>query len=527
MTAKSLCPVCGKENLGKGVTCSIACRTEAMKSAPLKEFVCQIPSCGKTFQSRGTTSRYCPEQHYRTCGECSKEVKVSVRNALEETYVCKSCVQKKAAAKARKTLQEKYGVVNVSQLKAVQEKKRQTSLERYGTEHWIRSDEVRKKVKATLQERYGVDAPFQSPEILEKTRKTHKERHGVENPFQRDDIKAKIRQTMTDRYGAPFVLQIPEFRERLIAKQLDHSFEFGSSKRISKMNVEYGSLLEEVFGLKVGYEARFGEFYADIVLGDVYVDLNPTISHNSKISYLCAMEGCLDGCEKHRPVNEDYHLKRALAAHREGVKLVQLYDWNSREEKERLIRDALLDEGVSYEAIELTTKRIDAKKATLLAEDSKAENHHYGLYSEDELLAVATFGESRFDTSKEYEWIRYAVKKGVLIHGGSGRLFQAFLDEVKPKSVISYVDFDHTTSARTFLNSCGFQELAVAGPGKIWSKGTRKIYHNSLLRQGADRLLGTSYGSMTASGLNNEDIMLLEGWLPVHTAGNRVFVWGE
>ena len=75
------------------------------------------------------------------------------------------------------------------------------------------------------------------------------------------------------------------------------------------------------------------------------------------------------------------------------------------------------------------------------------------------------------------------------------------------------------------LNHCGSQELKPTGPALVWSKGDESVPETSLLRLGADRLLGTSYGSREESGLDNHGIMLTEGWLPVWTAGNRVFTW--
>ena len=49
----------------------------------------------------------------------------------------------------------------------------------------------------------------------------------------------------------------------------------------------------------------------------------------------------------------------------------------------------------------------------------------------------------------------------------------------------------------------------------------------SLLSIGADRILGTSYGSKKESGMDNRDIMLAEGFLEVYTAGNRVYLWNK
>ncbi len=68
----------------------------------------------------------------------------------------------------RKTIKEKYGVDNVSQIAYVKELKKKKSLKRYGVENVLQSDEIKKKIKKTNIERYGVENPSQNAEISQK-----------------------------------------------------------------------------------------------------------------------------------------------------------------------------------------------------------------------------------------------------------------------------------------------------------------------------------------------------------------------
>lgn len=47
----------------------------------------------------------------------------------------------------------------------------------------------------------------------------------------------------------------------------------------------------------------------------------------------------------------------------------------------------------------------------------------------------------------------------------------------------------------------------------------------SLLMIGADRIIGTKYSPPKKCGMNNEEIMLKEGFQKIYTSGNRVFMW--
>ena len=61
-----------------------------------------------------------------------------------------------------------------------------------------------------------------------------------------------------------------------------------------------------------------------------------------------------------------------------------------------------------------------------------------GLFYQDELVAVMSFGKPRFNKNYEWELIRYATSKHVI--GGAGKLLKYFERIYKPKSIITYAD---------------------------------------------------------------------------------------
>ena len=65
-------------------------------------------------------------------------------------------------------------------------------------------------------------------------------------------------------------------------------------------------------------------------------------------------------------------------------------------------------------------------------------NIKIGLFNENELVAVMTFGKPRFNKNYEWELIRYATSKHVI--GGAGKLLTYFERTYKPKSIITYAD---------------------------------------------------------------------------------------
>lgn len=61
-----------------------------------------------------------------------------------------------------------------------------------------------------------------------------------------------------------------------------------------------------------------------------------------------------------------------------------------------------------------------------------------GLYYKNELVAVMSFGKSRFDKKIQYELLRYCSKLETNIVGGPSKLFKNFILMYDPSSIVSY-----------------------------------------------------------------------------------------
>lgn len=507
----------------------------------------------------------------------SKEIRDKTSATNLERYGVKVPAQnKEQQEKQRKNNLERYGVEHHFEASTIKEKIKKTNLERYGAEAYTSSSDFQEKSKASFLNKYGVSSPGKAPEIRAKIKKTNLERYGAESSFGAKSVQEKIsatnlekygnrmslhgeliaekvKKTMIERYGVEFSMQSKELlskgrnstRERYGVdygflteaakeKSLQARIESGNPGRISKRNRVFAEKLSSTFTETVIFEPRLDEkSYADLSVGNILIDINPTFTHNSFTSLSCVLKKCKEiPCLKHKPTANDRHFKRAQLALEQNLSYVQIYDWDDPERVMNFLRGKLERGWEHHSARKLELRSLPQKLTKEFLEEYhiqgtvRGQSYRYGLFSEEELLAVATFGNSRFKSKASHEWLRYAVKRGHIVHGGAGRLWKAFLEQVSPESVISYVDFDHTTKQETFFSSLeGWVEGKPTGPSKVWSKLDKRLYNNSLIRQGADRLLGTAYGSREDSGLNNEQIMLLEGWLPIHTAGNRVFHW--
>lgn len=113
-----------------------------------------------------------------TCDYCGKQYELMYKLYLHSIktglLACDSCQRHKH----KSTIQERYGVDNMSQIESVKDKKRQKSLDKYGVEYTLQAKEVRERGEQTMLKKYGVRHPLQSDEIMRKMTQSFYE-HGT------------------------------------------------------------------------------------------------------------------------------------------------------------------------------------------------------------------------------------------------------------------------------------------------------------------------------------------------------------
>ena len=520
-TITKICPVCGKEfsytcnrASGNKKTCSREC---SLKYKSNQCFICGKPSIGK----------YCKEGEDFKCVTCGK-VFHREHSKNMPIHCSRECAirDKKVLNKIKETQINKYGSYGFNT-----EKQKKTMIERYGYETPAKNAEVKNKIKATqyannnnqfafntetqrqtMYNKYGSYGRLGDPNELKKQQEYMLKTYGVKTPAELPEIEAKILDTLT-KNGRPV---------------------FGKSSRQSKTNEYWKLLIEETFNVQVETEHRVENSFFDLYIPDknLLIDINPTVTHNVTMSYQCRKEGCGLPCDKHLSISRSYHYDRAITAQKNGYKLIQVYDWDNKVDILHMLNQKLNNKTIKISSHKLRLERIDQKTANKflnlyhIQKGGRKQLYCYGLYSQDELLAVATFSKARFKSNYDYEFYRFAIKRGYTLFGASDKMVKQFIKDVDPTSIVSYIDFNHTTTD-TFLTRMGFIEQEKTGPTAVFAKKDcrKKVPMTSLLAIGADRILGTHYGPKSKCGMNNEEIMIKEGWLKVFTAGNRVFVW--
>ena len=202
---------------------------------------------------------------------------------------------------------------------------------------------------------------------------------------------------------------------------------------------------------------------------DIYIpELNLGIEYNGS-----AFHATIGGAFSNKDKN--YHKNKFILAREKGIHLISIFDyaWKSNQEK---IKNYLHD-------VIASTARIYARKCELcivskseavtftdkyhLQGSARLQEINYGLYYENELISVMSFGKPRYkEKSNTYELQRYCVKTGITVVGGAERLLKAFEQEYSPLKVISYSDSNYFSGG--IYPRLGFTFVKYTEPDYVW-----------------------------------------------------------
>ena len=225
-----------------------------------------------------------------------------------------------------------------------------------------------------------------------------------------------------------------------------------------------------------------------------------------------------------------YHQQKFLAAKEQGIHLISIFDvdWNTNADKIKMYLKSLLVDNKKVFARKCEIKSVDRKVANEFTDKYHLQGHarlssiNYGLYYNDELLSVMSFGRLRLQKTEEgqYELHRYCVKDGYTIVGGANRLLKAFEREYNPKYLLSFSDNDYFMGG--IYDKLGFTNDGQSTPRYYWFLNNEEIKREKCqlkhLKEKCPELLQEAYDNKAS---NKEDYVMLKlGACKVYRSGN-------
>ena len=136
-----------------------------------------------------------------------------------------------------------------------------------------------------------------------------------------------------------------------------------------------------------------------------------------------------------------------------------------------------------------------------------------GLYYGDELVQVFTYLNSNWSSIKPEnrpDWTisRICTSHGLIVEGGSKKLFNYFIENECPEHVVGY--FNCSKAIINEYASTGMKHVCTLNPTQTWSRFDEAVQEP----------LYKSTGDYT-----KPQLMVLNGWLPIHDCGKEKYEW--
>jgi hypothetical protein len=376
--------------------------------------------------------------------------------------------------KLKQTLNDRYGVDHYSKTKDYVQKVKKTSLDKWGVDNFSKTEEYLIKSKRTYLSKWGVDNFTKTEEYLEKSKRTFLERWGVEYPTQSEEIRNKIKNTNKKKYGTSHIFMSDKYRidNFKISKDnnyisyengvnlfkcdcdKEHTFEistddyYGRTKSGNKLcticypisdlsSIKEKMLLDyirSIYSDEIIINWR-DKYEIDIYLPDLKLgfEFNGLYWHSDKFK------------------DNNYHLNKTNWFKEIGIRIIHIWedDWVYKNEiiKSQIKNWLGLTENKVY-ARNCQIKEIKDSKQFLNnnhIQGSDRSNVKLGLFYDGDLLSVMTFNKTEGRKKmKDDEWnlSRFCNKLDFNIVGGASRMIKYFINEYKPKRIISYSDKD-------------------------------------------------------------------------------------
>ena len=466
------------------------------------------PVCGKKNKFGKLTTGYAKHCSSK-CAHNSEEVKNKTINTNLQKYGIKYTTQlEQMKNKSKQTKKERYDNENWNN----RIKCKQTKLERYGDKNYHNLEQMKK----TNLKKYGVEFYTQTEDYKIKNRNTNLKKYNVDNVFKSNIIKSKIKKTNLKKYGVEFPMQLESYRlnyqkvcmEKYGIKNGFLLSDKNKANRISKLNKSWGEFLSI---RENDYEFCLdGKFY-DLKKNNTLIEINPSISHNS----LYGVPWVKDS----KPLLKDYHFNKSILGKNNNYRVIHIWDWDDKEKIGYLLQDKKKIYARNCKIKEINNKICNEfLNKYHLQGTCKGQSIKYGLFYNDNLVQVMTFGIPRYNKNFDWELLRLCSHKDFIIIGGSQKLFKYFLKNNKG-SIISYCD-NSKFNGDVYLK-LGFKLKDFGKPKKHWFNISKNIHitDNLLLKLGFDKLFNTNYGK----GTSNEQLMIENGFLYIYDCGQSVY----
>lgn len=347
---------------------------------------------------------------------------------------------------------------------------------------------------------------------LAESTKIAKERQYQDIQFTYDELDAKYDRTKSiDVLAEDFGVSRTHIRNQL----LKHGI------KIEPIEPSWRSAAEkDLFDFLVGEFPSDDWSYANkTIINPFELDI---VNHTKKI----AVEYC--GLYWHSEMSsgkrQGYHRNKYLLCKEVGYKLITVFSTDDITKVKSLLLK-LLGKTTKIGARKTIVKPLTSKKAADFHRDHHLHghigaSHHYGLFHDENLVMVASFGKNRFSNKFQYECARITSHSNVTVVGGVSKLIKHFIEQENPNSIVTFADLRFGDGS--VYSKCGFGYIEDTSPNYWYSKH----YTGSLYSRVKFQKHKLKNQLITFDETRTEfENMVDNGWDRIWDCGNAKYVW--
>jgi len=422
-------------------------------------------------------------------------------------------------------------------------KREKTNIELYDVKNCFQNAVMKEKSKKTMQEKYGHEYNMQCEQFKENRKETYLENWGVDNPTKSNILKEQISKKMLDNQ-----LKIIEEKYdnlKIINNENNtytisgncHTFDIIKSTFYQRLyhNITLCTICNPINSHYSDKENKLYNFIKSNYEGEIITSDRKIMKPYELDIYLPELKLAFEfnGVYWHNELYKDknYHINKTENCLEQGIQLFHIWedDWNYKQD---IIKSMLLNK------LGKTPNKIYARKTKIKEiNDNKLikifldKNHlqgfvgskvKLGLYYEDELVSLMTFGKKRLimnsksNNDSEYELLRFCNKINTNIIGGASKLFKYFVKNYNPKEITTYADRSH--SQGNLYDMLGFKKLDKTIPNYHYViDGIRKhrfgFRKDVLVKQGFDK------------NMTEHEIMFSRNIYRIYDSGNMKYIY--
>lgn len=518
-------------------------------------------------------------QDYPVCGTCGKRVKILSLHRGYKKFCCAKCSNSNSEKlkKTRETNMKLYGGPAPYSSKEIRNKGEQKCILKYGFFNPMKNEDIKNKVIKTNIERNG-GCGNASESSKKKYIETCMSRYHVDNPMKNDDVKQSLQYTFLKTYNVPHPSKLESVKNKI--KNSRRKYEINRQEHLigytednqwickcphpecNKCSEKSYIISPLQFESRVNFNTEpctkllpIGKDGSKNTTLEIFIT---RLLDMYNIEYVSNIRGIMDnkkeldiyipnkniaiecnGVRWHSSYKKyyNYHIDKYNSCQEKNIRLISIWeDWIIN--KSEIVKSMIINK------LGLTDEKIYARKCILKNIDSKTcnkfldKNHiqgrsaasiHYGLYYNDELVSVMTFGKPRANMGakkcvQSWELVRFCSKLNTQVIGGADKIFKHFIKEYDPESIVSFSMND--ISDGNLYKVLGFKsDNTITGSYWYIEPKTYKRYHRTSFTKA--NIVKMGWRDKVDNTWTESQVMEEHGYYKIHDSGQLKWVWNK